>query len=194
MQTSSVSDGLLNRILKPSVCRLLLAGLLLLGSRALAQTANAEYVTGLYFATLGAPPDPTGWTYWYQTLQQQQLSQAQVTNYFLTSPTYFTNCTAALTDTNGKNTCPGSACITQYPSGNPYSSSYTCQANVNPQTGLLDNQDFLTLLYWDALSRAPDASGWANWYTDELQASPPVPQSTVVSGISVPLNLETITT
>ncbi len=160
-----------------------IALVLLLSGPAVAQQSNAQYLTGLYFGTLGVPPDFTGWAYWYQTLQAKTQSQAQVANFFLTSSEYFSNCSTVLNNNdNGKNTCPGSTCVTQYPSGTQYPANYSCQAHASPTTGLLDNQDFLTLLYWDALGRPPDPSGWANWYTNSLQATPPVPQTTVVSG------------
>lgn len=162
------------------------AAMLLLASAAQAQQqveSNAQFITGEYFAVLGTPPDYTGWAYSYQLLQAQTLSQTQVTNYFLTTPAYFTNCAAVLNNNDGgRNTCPGNTCVTEYPSGASYPTKYSCQANINPSTGFLDNQDFLTLLYWDALSRAPDPSGWTYWYTDSLQASPPVSQATVVGG------------
>jgi hypothetical protein len=109
----------------------------------------AQYVTANYYAALGRAPDWTGWNFWYWMFGYYGWTQAELTyNGFLTSTEYRSRCGTNLAGTQ------------YYEYGGTsgyYSSPYSCSSPAN-------NNDFLTLLYLDALQREPDVGGWDFWY------------------------------
>ena len=99
------------------------------------------FVTGVYQGVFGRQPDPAGWMYWVGPNDNLAgLSQAMVSNYFMTAQEYCN--------------------YFGVPPANCILSSTT---PTNPPT----DAKFLTLLYQRALNRQPDPTGY-NWWLPQI--------------------------
>jgi len=126
-------------------------------ARAQTQTFTPEqFVTADYFAVLGRAPDSTGWLYYDHALNTGT-ARDSVTGTLLSSDEYTGSCGVHLTGTPIYTVSNGTPVIlagTTYGNGG----SYPCSKPAS-------NQDFVTLLYLDALRREPDLPGWYYWYS-----------------------------
>lgn len=156
------------------------ASFCLLAGAAEAQTqtfTDPQFVTANYFAVLGRTPDWTGWAYWYGLLDaapgHQSIGRPAVSSGLISSSEYYGKCQSRLpgttvysygVDANGKAealTNSGNYGWKPDPNGLPPS----CPENSSYTIGWFPhNDDFVTLLYLEAVNREPDTAGWIYYY------------------------------